>query len=115
MGAEVAAVYGESHVARMERSAIRDSVISGRTCPGFRFAPSGLRGCSHPRHHYVFDLDIFFHAVMRTFASQAALLHAAERRHFRRDQASVDADHAGLQGFGDAPDTAEIARIEVRR
>jgi hypothetical protein len=24
-----------------------------------------------PRHHHVFDLDIFFHAVMRAFAAEA--------------------------------------------
>src|ERR1700760_2263888 len=69
----------------------------------------------NPRHHHVFDLDIFFHAVMRAFAPEAALLDAAERGDFGRDQAGVDADHARLQRLRDAPDAAEIARVEIGR
>src|ERR1700730_5558300 len=74
---------------------------------------AGTTQKSDPRHHHVFDLDIFFHAVMRAFAAQAAFLDAAERRHFGGDQPRIDADHAGLQAFGDPPDPAEIARIEI--
>src|ERR1700753_4271223 len=65
----------------------------------------------NPRHHHIFDLDIFFHAVMRAFASQPRFLDAAERGALGGDQAGVDADHAGLQRLGDPPDPAEIARI----
>src|SRR6266404_3860304 len=68
----------------------------------------------NPRHHHVFDLDIFFHAEMRAFAPQAAFLDAAERRHLGGDQAGVNADHAGLERFRYPPDPAEIARIEIR-
>src|SRR5260370_41106766 len=68
---------------------------------------------STPPHHPVFDLDIFFHAVMRAFAAEARLLDAAERRHFGGDQSGVDADHAGFKRFGNPPDPAEIARIDV--
>src|ERR1700686_2513404 len=76
----------------------------------------GLAGTTlYPRHHHVFDLDIFFHAVMRAFAAEAALLDAAERGDFGGDQAGVDADHPGLKGFRHPPDPAEIARIEIRR
>src|SRR5690242_6082586 len=65
------------------------------TRPRFARAPSPTRGegkeaarvSSNPRHHHVFDLDIFFHAVMRAFAAEATFLDAAERRDFRRDQA----------------------------
>src|SRR6267142_2410069 len=95
MGAAVAGVYGKSHVAGWSEA---QSGILSQVAPAPDFASlhPGY-GALHSCHHHVFDLDIFFHAVMRAFASQAALLHAAERRHFRRDQAGVDADHAGLQ------------------
>src|ERR1700710_2104762 len=68
-----------------------------------------------PRHHHIFDLDIFFHAVMRTFAAETRFLDAAERCDLGGDQAGVDADHPGSQRLGDPPDPAEIARIEIRR
>src|SRR5436305_861201 len=42
-----------------------------------------VRGTLDPRHHHVFDLDIFFHAVMRAFAAEPRFLDAAERRDFR--------------------------------
>ena len=49
------------------------------------------------------------------FAADARLLHAAERRDLGDDEAGVDADHAVLERFGDAPDAADVARVEVRR
>src|SRR5262245_36143182 len=52
---------------------------------------------------------------MRAFTAEATFLDAAEGRDFCRDQAGVDADHAGLQRLGDAPDATEIAGIEIRR
>src|SRR4029453_8987287 len=48
-----------------------------------------------------------------TFAPKAAFLDAAEGSDFRGDETGVDADHAGFQRFGDAPDAAYIARGEV--
>src|SRR6476620_10825943 len=77
-------------------------------------ARTDRRRALHPRHHHVFDLDIFFHAVTRAFAAKAAFLDAAEGRDFRGDETGVDADHAGLQRFGDAPDAAEIGRASCR-
>src|SRR6516164_10121138 len=68
---------------------------------------------SDPRHHHVFDLDIFFHAVTRAFATEPALLHAAEGRNLGGDKPGIDADHAGLQRFGNPPDAAEIAGVEI--
>lgn len=41
----------------------------------------------------VLQLDVVIQAVLGAFASLPGLLYAAERRHFRGDQASVDADH----------------------
>src|SRR5450755_2685036 len=67
-----------------------------------------------PRHHHIFDLDIFFHAVMRALAPQAAFLDAAEGCYFGGDQAGVAADHAGFESLGYPPDPAEIARVEIR-
>src|SRR5947209_7793663 len=50
-------------------------------------------GNARSPHHHVFDLDIFFHAVMRAFAAEPRFLDAAEWRHFGGDQPGVDADH----------------------
>ena len=41
------------------------------------------------------------------------LLHAAERRHFGRDDALVDADDAVFQRLGHAHHAADIARVEI--
>src|SRR5712671_6404933 len=50
---------------------------------------------------------------MGALAPETAFLYATERRDLGGDQAGVDADHAGLQRFGHAPDPAAIARIEI--
>ena len=66
-----------------------------------------------PTHQHVFDLDEFLDAVVRTFAAEARLLHATERRQLGRDGAGVDADHAVLEPLTDAPDAADVARVEI--
>src|SRR3546814_4900021 len=63
----------------------------------------------------VLHFQIVVDAVARAFAAEARQFHAAERCEFGRDQTGVDADDAGLDLFRDAPDAAEIARIEIRR
>src|SRR3546814_5161863 len=45
-------------------------------------------------HQDVLDLDEFVGAVLGALAAEAGFLHAAERRHFGRDHAFIDADHA---------------------
>src|SRR6202049_2193196 len=80
--------------------------------PGYG-TPLGWQRRLNPRHHHVFDLDIFFHAVMRAFAAEARFLDAAEGGDFGGDQAGVDADHAGFERLRYPPDPAEIARIEI--
>src|SRR6266436_10344430 len=40
----------------------------------------------------VFDLEEFLDAIFGSFAAEARLLHAAERRHLGRDDARIDAD-----------------------
>ena len=62
-------------------------------------------------HAEVFDFEEFLDAVFRTFAADAALLHAAERRGLDRDDAFVDADDAVFERLGDAPDVAEWASV----
>jgi hypothetical protein len=42
-------------------------------------------------------------------------LHAAERGDLGRDDAFVDADDAVFEGFGDPPDAADVAGVEIRR
>jgi len=40
--------------------------------------------------------------------ADAAFLNAAEGRDLGRDDALVDADNAVFEGFGDAPDAADV-------
>jgi hypothetical protein len=40
-------------------------------------------------------------------------LHAAERGDLGRDDAFVDADDAVFEGFGDPPDAADVAAVEI--
>src|SRR5579871_2292403 len=129
MGAAAARVHGEPRVTPLSpvvvpanagthshrypsfQRADRPSRPHSSACgygPRFRGGDS-----SNPRHHHIFDLDIFFHAMMGALAPEAAFLHAAEWSDFGGDQAGVDADHAGLQRLGDAPDAPQVARIEI--
>jgi hypothetical protein len=62
----------------------------------------------------VLHFEVFVDAVVRAFAAQARRLDAAERRHFGRDDAGVDADHAVFERFGDAEDAADVFCVEVR-
>src|SRR5438309_3081112 len=64
-------------------------------------------------HAEVFDFEEFLDAVFRAFAADAALLHAAEGGDLGRDDALVDADDAVFEGFGDAPDAADVAAVEI--
>src|SRR4051795_13706570 len=124
-GADQLSAYSSIRISLVDLDQDKEGAPNSRSDEGFfasgeiplsrrRFArPMGKRE-SNPRHHHVFDLDIFFHAVMRAFAAQATLLDAAEGGDFGGDQAGVDADHSRLQGFGDAPDGAAIAGVDVR-
>ena len=52
---------------------------------------------------------------LRTFATDATFLDAAEWRDFGGDESGVEADDAVLQRFGDAPRAREVARVDIRR
>src|SRR5690348_3687265 len=62
----------------------------------------------------VLDLEELLDAVPGSLASEAGLLHAAERRHLVRDDADVHAHDAGLERLGSAEDAAHVAGVEVR-
>src|SRR6516225_11097674 len=64
-------------------------------------------------HAEVFDLEELLDAVFRAFAADAAFLHAAEGRDLGRDDALVDADDAVFEAFGDGPDAADVAAVEI--
>src|SRR5271165_906056 len=64
-------------------------------------------------HQQILHFEVFFHAMMRTLAPQAAFFDAAERRLRRRDDAFVDADHPVFEPFGHSPDASDVAGIEV--
>src|SRR2546423_3501531 len=70
---------------------------------------------SDAAHAHVLPFEIFLDAVLRSLASDPRLLDAAEGRHFGGDEPCIDPDHSVLQRFGDAPDAADIARVEIRR
>src|SRR5918992_6215004 len=63
----------------------------------------------------VLHFEELLDAVFRALAADAALLDAAERRDLGRDDALVDADDAVFELFGDAPDAADVAAVEIRR
>src|ERR1043165_631212 len=67
-----------------------------------------------PAQADVLDLQELVEAVLRTLAAKTRFLDAAKRRHFSRDDPGVDADDAVLERFGDAPDAADVAAVEVR-
>src|SRR6185503_7602684 len=64
-------------------------------------------------HADVFHLDEFLAAVLRALAPEPGLLDAAEGRDFRGDEAAVDAHHAVIERFRDAPDAADVAAVEI--
>jgi hypothetical protein len=67
-------------------------------------------------HAEVFDFEELLDTVFRAFAADAAFLHAAEGGDLGRDDALVDPDDAVFEGFGDAPDLADVAAGEdIRR
>jgi hypothetical protein len=82
----------------------------GMADTGYLYVPPA---CDTAAQADVLDDQVVVHAVLRAFAAQAGLLHAAERRDLVRDQAGVHAHHAGLDLLGHAPDAADVARIEV--
>src|SRR5690606_17004155 len=51
---------------------------------------------------------------MRAFATEAGFLHAAEWSNLGRDDAFVYAHDAVFERFTDAPDAADVPRVEVR-
>src|SRR5579862_289737 len=68
---------------------------------------------SHSPEAEVFDLEIVLDTVFRAFAAHAALFDAAEGRDLGRDDPLVDADDAVVERFGDAPNAADVAGIEI--
>src|ERR1700730_1110163 len=64
-------------------------------------------------HAEVFDFEEFLDAVFRALAADAAFLHAAKGGDLGRDDALVDADDAVFERFGDAPNAADVAAVEI--
>jgi len=64
-------------------------------------------------HADIFQFEVFIQTVFRPFASQARLLDAAEWPYFIGHDAGIDADHAVFELFGNPPDAAHVARIEI--
>src|SRR5688572_20901335 len=63
----------------------------------------------------VLHLEELVHPVLRAFAADTGFLDPAERRHFGRNDADVDAHDSRLDAFGDAPDASDVAAVEIRR
>src|SRR5215470_13550444 len=69
---------------------------------------------SESSHAQVLHLEELLDAVLGALAPDARLLDAAEGCHLVRDQTGVHANHARFDCLADAPDAADVARIEVR-
>src|SRR5215475_9959752 len=68
---------------------------------------------SSPRQRDVLRLEELHEPLVRAFAADAALLHAAERRRRVGHEAAVEPDHAEVELFRDAHAAAQVARVEV--
>src|SRR6516165_8975270 len=66
-----------------------------------------------PRQRHVLGFHELHQPLVRAFAADAALLHAAERRGWIRDEAAVEPDHAKIEPLGHAHAAAEVARVDV--
>src|SRR5215212_4237331 len=64
-------------------------------------------------HRHVLRLEVLLDSLLAALAAEAGLLHAAERRGGVRDEALVEADHAGLQPLAYADRALEVARVDV--
>src|SRR5580704_7677300 len=67
-----------------------------------------------PVHGDVLGLGVLQQTFVRALATQARLLHAAERRGRVGDDAAVDADHARLQRLRDPQRAPQVAAVQVR-
>src|SRR5881275_1241839 len=89
---------------------------TGRPTPLFQEpsgAPVSVSSAVDAAHAQILHLEELLDAVFRPLAADAAFLHAAERRDLGRDDAFVDADDAVFEGFGDSPDAADVAAVEI--
>src|ERR1019366_6485111 len=82
--------------------------------------PSHLRSLVVPRRDVplplygdVLRLEVVEHAVVTTFATDPALLRAAEGGRGIADKAPVQTDHAKLQRLTDAQATCQVAGVDV--
>src|ERR1022692_3090063 len=103
----------------MSRCNGAEHAASSAMQPSANMDPEGIcftvaPGRSDAAHAYVFHLDIFIDAVLRSFATDARLLDAAERRDFRGDEPRVNAYHPVFERLGHAPDAPDVARVKVR-
>ena len=92
-----------------------DQIDPARLGPFGSEAISSGAASRHATDTDVLDHQVFVDAVLRALASEARLLHAAERCDLVRDQAGIDADHAALEALGDAKHARDVARVEIGR
>src|SRR5581483_6173885 len=61
----------------------------------------------------ILDLQVIVDAVLGALSPETGRLHAAEWRDLRRDESGIHADYPGFDPLRDAPDAAEVARVEI--
>src|SRR5438132_14327495 len=66
-----------------------------------------------PTQADVLDDEVLVDAVVGSFAPEAGLLHAPERRHLGRDNPRVESDDTKLKALGHSQRAVDIARVEV--
>src|ERR1700760_1454503 len=69
----------------------------------------------YPSKADVLDGHVIIQAILRAFPAVPGLFYPSERRHDVRDQAGVYADQAKIESLGDAPDSTDVATVEIAR
>src|SRR5436190_16699071 len=62
----------------------------------------------------VLEMQVLVEPVHRALTAVAGFLDATERRRLGRERTLVDADEAGLERVGHAPNALDITRVKVR-
>src|SRR6202050_922449 len=92
-----------------------DGTKSRRVIFGRRRLAGPPRLRFYPSQADIFDGHVIIQTVFRAFPAISGFFYSAERRHHVRDQPGIYADHAKFQSFSDAPDSTNVAAVEIAR
>src|ERR1700756_883176 len=69
----------------------------------------------YPSQADVLDDHVIIQAILRAFPPVPRLLHPAERGHHVRNQPGVYANQAKIESLSNAPDSTDVAPVEIAR